>query len=342
MAKLTALPKLTPRWEQSVDDHVIALAWSPNGYHLAAAAVSGPVVIFDESGQTLHTIDAHGFGTASLCWSPDSKTLATAGQDGHAKHWDPKTGTLKEKLAAGAAWVEHVAYSPKGDLLLTAAGKKLKLWNADGTPNRTFPDYRSTIAGLAWMPKGKEFVVAGYGGVSTYKVDAPDSEGASKFFEWQGSVIAIAASPDSSMLAGGAQDSSVHFWYTKTGDDLAMTGYPAKVNILSWDATSRYLATGGGEHAVIWDCSGKGPEGSTPIMCEFHEQTLSAITFQTRGGLLATGCPEGHIALWWPGNANKNLTKAKLDQGITRFAWHPTDNRLAVGGEAGKVALYAV
>ena len=39
--------KLRVAWQASVPDHAIGLSWSPDGKCLAAAAVSGPIVIFD-------------------------------------------------------------------------------------------------------------------------------------------------------------------------------------------------------------------------------------------------------------------------------------------------------
>ena len=50
------MPRLTDRfngsrpgrqWRAALPDHVVAAAWSPDGRHLAAAAVSGPVAVLD-------------------------------------------------------------------------------------------------------------------------------------------------------------------------------------------------------------------------------------------------------------------------------------------------------
>ena len=93
MARLTSPPRLDPRWRQALDDHVIALGWSPDGTTLAAASVAGPITLFDVSAGTVrHTLAGHGFGTAALAWHPDGKRLATAGQDGKVRLWDAGTG----------------------------------------------------------------------------------------------------------------------------------------------------------------------------------------------------------------------------------------------------------
>ena len=80
------------------------------------------------------------------------------------------------------------------------------------------------------------------------------------------------------------------FWYAESGRELHMSGYPSKVRELSWDFTGRFLATGGGDVICVWDCGGsKGPEGTTPKMLEGHGATVSAVAWQRRGFLLASG-----------------------------------------------------
>jgi WD40 repeat protein len=162
MARLNSPPRLDPRWRHSVDDHVIALGWSPDGSVVAAASVAGPVTLFEVSGAVRHTLAGHGFGTTAIAWHPAGKTLATAGQDGKVRLWDTATGKELASLDGGSAWVEHAAWGPKGDYVVTAAGKKLRLWTADGSPLKSYPDTPSTIADIAagqgvcrgWLRRG--------------------------------------------------------------------------------------------------------------------------------------------------------------------------------------------
>jgi WD40 repeat protein len=133
----------------------------------------------------------------------------------------------------------------------------------------------------------------------------------------------------------------VHFWIVKTGEDLQMWGYPTKVRELAWDPTSRYLATGGGVAVTVWDCSGKGPAGTRPLVFEAHEAPLSALAFQGRGPLLASGGQDGLVALWRPGMTRKPLALATNDAEITRLAWAPDDRSLAIGSASGTVVMFA-
>jgi len=299
MAKLSQPPKLSLLWQASLDDHVIALAWSPDGSRIAAASVSGPIHIYQATDGVLkYTLPGHGFGTTCLSWQPDGNLIASSGQDGKVRLWDGAKGTAAGILDADAPWAERVVWSPKGDYLVSAAGKKLRLWNDQGELVRSFADLPSTVADVKWAPKGKEFASIGFGGPCFW---SPEADALLRQFSWKGSALVLAWSPDGKCLVGGAQDASVHFWYVKDGKDLEMSGYPRKVRELAWDSTSTYIASGGGQLVTVWDCSGKGPAGSKPISFALHEEPLSALAFQHKGVLLASACAGGKLALWYPG-----------------------------------------
>jgi WD40 repeat protein len=154
-------------------------------------------------------------------------------------------------------------------------------------------------------------------------------------------MLVLAWSPDAKHIAAGGQDSSVHFWRLADGDDLQMTGYPTKVRELSWDASSRYLATGGGPTPCIWDFAGEGPAGSHPLQFEAHEDNVTCLAFQHRGGFLASAGEDGLVALWHPGKQLGTLAVAKHADAVSQLAWSPDDRQLAVGTAMGGVHLYA-
>ena len=111
-----------------------AETWLPCGQFVAAAAANGPIQLLDcASGASLYQLAGYGFGTLDLSWSPDGTSLARAGQDGTTRLWDAAQGVKGAMREGGADWGEHVAWSPLGTLVVTAAGKPLKLGHLDGT-----------------------------------------------------------------------------------------------------------------------------------------------------------------------------------------------------------------
>ncbi|MFO0876510.1 MAG: WD40 repeat domain-containing protein [Gemmataceae bacterium] len=333
-------PRLTRRWDVSIPDHVIALGWSPTGRWLAAAAVSGPVIVVDAStGQVARQLTGHGFGTTALSWSPDGNRLATAGQDGLVRLWDPAEGRELATCAGGAAWVEQVLWHPTRDVFASAAGKKLRLWSGDGQPLRALADQASTIADLAWRPRSAELAVAAYGGVTRWSLET-ESDQPIAHLAWKGSILKLAWSPDGKQLAHGNQDATVHFWEIATGEELQMAGYPLKVRELCWDPTGTYLATSGADEVTVWDCTPPGPEGSTPLTFPGHTAPVSALAYQAKGLLLASGGEDGRVHLFQPGKFRKSLAVSRLETPIARLAWSPDDRLLAAGTDSGQVVIY--
>lgn len=347
---------LTPVWHGDIQDHVNALVWSPDGHRLAAAAVGGPIPVYETAaGTLLHQLPGHGFGTSAIAWAASGKHFASAGQDGKARFWDLQSGQETQQLAGGAPWVERLAWCPGADLLVTAAGKKLRLWDATGRLLREYPDAKNTIADIQWKPivpspptplprrseVGTEPILASvaYGQLSLW---SPDKTDPLSRFEWKGSMLVLAWSPDGKYIATGDQDSTVHFWIVESGEDLQMFGYPTKVRELSWDRTSRYLATGGGSVPCVWDCTGKGPAGTTPLQFEAHTEKLSALAFQKAGPILASAGEDGLLALWHPGRQQSAVALARLAAPITQISWSPDDRRIAVGTDQGTIAVFAV
>lgn len=333
--------KLRVAWQANLPDHVIGLAWSPDCSRLAAAAVSGPIVILDSAGKSELQMKGHGFGTAAIDWAPNGILLASAGQDGKVRLWNTSTGDEAAVLECGSAWVERVAWNANGSWLAAAAGKKVRVWNSAGASVRDLPDQAGTVTDLAWRPGTNQLTVLGYGAANIYD---PATDKLEQSFTWKGSPLALAWSPDGKVLAHGNQDSTVHFWYAASGKDLQMSGFPSKVRELAWDSSGRYLATGGGPVPCLWDCGGpKGPEGSTPQMLEGHEDNLTALAYQSRGYLLASAALDGRVLLWQPANKKEpKVGEFRFDGEATTLRWSPDDKSIAAGSDHGSVVLLKV
>jgi WD40 repeat protein len=332
--------RLSKRWHSEIGEHVISLRGAARPNLLAAAAVGGPIKLFDASNGALrHELPGHGFGTAAVDWSGDGAHLASVGQDGKVIFWDLAAAKERLSVAAGAAWAERLAWHPTEPMLATAAGRIVRLWDAEGRMLREWKDHSSTVSDLAWRPGTRELTASAYGNVI---LRSPEAEAPLKQFVWKGSVLVLCWSPDGNFLATGDQDATVHFWLYRSGQDLQMSGYALKVRELSWDATSRYLATGGGPAVTIWDCGGKGPAGTTPVQLEGHEGLVTALAYQGKGSFLASGGEDGKVCLWQPGKVKKPLSEADVGSAVVQLLWGPDDRTVAAGTEEGRVVVFGV
>jgi WD40 repeat protein len=333
-------------WHGKLDDFNTSLAWSPTGDRLAAASVSGQVAIYDAAqGRAIHLFEqAHADGCDALAWRPDGKALATAGRDGKWKLWDATDGKILTEHEAGAMWAEHLAWSSKpigerGHLLALGAGNKVTLWSEKGATVGEPMKVAKTISEIAWIMGGTTLAIA----TSTEVIvrDALDNTD-ERVFKSRDPILNMAFSPSGKWLMTGNQDCSVHVWNTDNGGEMHMRGFAAKVRQLAWHRGSRWLATGGGPSIAVWDCSGRGPEGRTPLLLEWHSDQISALHYQPDGDWLASGARDGSIAIWSPTQRQNQISRAKIASGVTRVAWSPDGKLLAAIGECGEVQVLAV
>ncbi|MEM7792364.1 MAG: WD40 repeat domain-containing protein [Verrucomicrobiota bacterium] len=330
--------RLTQLWYVSLEDYIIDLAWAPDGTKLAAATVEGAVFLIDEKqdASPAKLIGHHSGGANSVTWRHDGKTFSSAGQDGLAKIWDGASGQELASLEAGDAWVSKVAYAPSQNVLATAAGRQIKLWNEQHAVSYESSDHSSSITDLGWNPDGSAVAVSAYNGVTLH---VPGKQSRPRKYVWKGSSIALAWSPDSKFIATGEQDATVHFWHVRSGEDCQMSGFATKVLELSWNSNGRWLATGGGATVSVWDCGGKGPSGRTPRLYDAHTTKLTQVAFQPDGELLVSADADSLLYLWDTFQHKNPVDGLKLPSPASCLRWSK-GGKLAVGQEDGKVVVF--
>lgn len=334
-----SVPVRSLQWLVNLGDPVAEVSWSPDGSRLAAGGVDGRLALLEAAdGRLAHGATAHEHGLFHCAYSPTDMTVATAGQDGRVKLWDGSSGAAIKDLPFDTAWVEQLAWSPQGTWLAASAGRQLRLWNpATGVVHES-TGHRSTIAALAWRRDGTQVASAGYGGVELWEVATGRHLGS---LPWKTSLVSVAWSPDGRWVVAGTQELAVQIWELpfKPGEELAMSGYAAKVRELAWHHNGRFLATGGGPDLMVWNCGGRGPAGTSPKILQGHTARVTALDYQEAGHVLASGAQDGLVLLWNAGLSTQALRKFTLPAPVTALRWAADSRRFAAGCHDGSVGV---
>lgn len=291
-------------WRVQLDDYVEAVAVDPRGASVVAGSLAGEAVLVDAAdGRVVRRLASHAGsgglgGVSAAAWSSSGDRFAVGGHDG-AVHVYDRTGALLMSHQLDG-WIAALEWSPTDPRLAAAAGRRLTLI-ADptvGAPSRTYEPVGSTITDLAWATNGRRVGVTAYGGVTWYDPDDTASTAALRTYAWKGSLLSLEMSPTGRWACGGAQDASVHLWRLWSGDDLSMSGYPAKIEHLAFRPDGRWMAVACLGEVTVWDFGGKGPAGTAPASGEAHDRHIESLAWRPDGQVLATGGAGGMVALW--------------------------------------------
>lgn len=153
------------------DGPVESVAWSPQGGGLlATAGDDGTVKILDSNSGVLdYNYESSPDAAAairwvlSVLWSPDGKSIVSAGRDGLVQMWDASTGNALFKYNGQAGWVERIAYSHDGKYIAAAYdNNQVQILDANkGTLLYTYKGHSDQVYSVTWSPDNKYVASAG-------------------------------------------------------------------------------------------------------------------------------------------------------------------------------------
>jgi WD40 repeat protein len=204
------------------------VAFSPNGKTLATGHLDGTLKLWNAgTGEELATLTGHAGQVQFVSYSPDGKTLATAGRvDKAVKLWDAATHQERATLKGHLSGVLSVAFSPDGKTLATGdfAGT-IKTWNAaTGRELLTFKGQAERIHSLAYTPDGRRLATGSLDQtVKLWDVATGEEVISLKHEGW---VWFVAFSPDGKTLATGTQQ-AVYLWRAASEQEIQASGPPS-------------------------------------------------------------------------------------------------------------------
>ena len=159
--------------------------------------------------------------------------------------------------------------------------KSVTLWSPQGEKIHAFAPAASAAVALAFDRPGTDLGVALNGELAVHRIEKSRYE--TRRYKWPAACLTVNFSGNGRFLASGMADGSLHFWNRSTGKDSQMRGYDGKLELVAWSDNSRYLASSAGNEVVLWDFSGKGPEGTRPIVLSGHTERVDSFAWQPGG-----------------------------------------------------------
>ena len=235
-----------------------------------------------------------------LAFSPDSKTLATGGEDNHIRLWDVATRKERRAILAHDAQVgvSRLAYFPDGRMLASAGwygDGTVRLWEvATGKERLTLGKNIGGTSVLAVSPDGKYVAWGNAGKLSLYEIK---TQREARSLSARGAVDSVAFSADSTSLATAHGDGRVRLWEVATGKLVreihAGQNTATASQSVAFSRDGKILATAS-RQAKLWnvltgeEIAALGPEREHPF----------CVTISVDGRFLACGMMSGALRLW--------------------------------------------
>jgi WD40 repeat protein len=143
-------------------DKYFSGALAPNEKLLALPGEKEIRVIELPSGRTVTALKLRVGGIHSLAFSPDSKWLATGGQDWSVKIWDGRDGALLRSFGGHSGPIISIAFDSEGKRLVSGGSdRRVYVWDLiTGTRVLAIDDFRGDIFSVDFSPDGSRLVTA--------------------------------------------------------------------------------------------------------------------------------------------------------------------------------------
>ncbi|MBK7830434.1 protein kinase [Nannocystis sp.] len=318
-------------------EELSAAAFSQGGDHVVTAGRDGSVRVWQVRG-TAEAVPAlrPGGRVTLLAWSPDSARLLSARSDGAVALWRPDTARSSPLAEPGPT-----------PLWLAATATELHAIRDDGILLR-WPADGGTVTRQTLAPATPALLAAGLD-PSTTRValataDAlwllsPGTGERRPLRGHEGTLLALAWSPDGRTLLTGASDRSARLWPTDlsegTGESRILGPHSGGVTAVAFRPDGAAVATASWDkRARVWPLVGGDPQ-----ILVGHTGPVWAVAFSPDGARVATGADDRSVRVW-PRAGDDPAVLTGHSAPVRAVAFRPDGAVLASAGDDGTIRLW--
>ncbi|KAJ6003139.1 purine and uridine phosphorylase [Penicillium sp. IBT 35674x] len=273
------------------------------------------------------------------------------------EEWSAELQTLE----GHSSWVNSVAFSPNGWLLVSGSeDHTIKIWDpTTGKLRQTLEDHSDGVTSISFSPDGR--LLASGSDDHTIKIWDPTtgelrqtledhSDGVTSInFSTDGElrqtlrshsyeVTSINFSPDGRLLASGCNDHTIELWDPTIGElRQTLEGHLDEVRSVTFSLDGRLLASGSDDQTIkIWDPT----TGELRQTLEGHSSWVSSVAFSPNGWLLVSGSGDHTIKLWDPITGELHQTLEGHSEGVKSINFSPDGLLLASGCSDDAIKLW--
>lgn len=282
-----------------IDDRSLALLLSIEARRIADTVESKRALLsaIQRAGNAQAYLWGHTDAVTKAVFSPDGKTILSAGWDDRIVMWNATTHQPLGSPLAGPKGLVSVAFSPDGSRFAAAGSGSVMLWDTAtrqplGDPLHTTED----LVHVGFSPDGKVLAATtdAYGGhpATVLLWDLASRQRIGEPIEGS----AFAFSPDHSLLAiGHHEDLVLCDLRSHRAAGHPFTGHTKNIASIAFSQDGTLVAAGAEDKTIlVWDVPGRRPLGAL----SGHTGTVTTLLFAPDGKTLLSGGLDGNIFQW--------------------------------------------
>ena len=249
----------------------------------------------------------------------------------------PSPGTVSPIMHYGLGTLEDSAYSPAGEIIATARGIGVVLWDAEtGERLRILSAPGHLVVSVAFSPDGAK-VLTGSKDTTAKLWDAETGAEIRTFSGHTYQVSSVAFSPDGTkVLTGSYLDGAARLWDAATGEEIrTFSGDTTGVRSVAFSPDGTKILAGGGppDYAPkLWDAE----TGEEILTFSGHTDMVNSVAFSPDGTKVLTGAgnsptPKDHTAKLWDAETGEEI-RTFYDRGsVQSVAFSPDGTKVLTG-----------
>ena len=271
--------------------------------------------------------------------SPDGRTAFAGGEDGSVVRVDLAGGKL---LEIGRLSGEVRSLATTGDRVAAGGtGGQIDVWDLrhPAAPPRELTGGTTAVSALSFSPGGAH-LAAGWvdGSITIFDLDRGSAVRVPAHAEARNRITAIAFSPDGKALAAGVARQGVMLWNIDAPQNAPRTACAGlDVRSVVFRPDDKGIACGGARGQIVQDDLGNAPS----VTLSAHQSSVNALSFDSRGAMLASASSDGTVRLWESGRSDAQpIVLPGHGSWVWGVAFSPGGERVVSGGEDRTVRIW--
>ena len=337
---------------------VNGLAFSPDGKTIVSAGVKhdpetwrkeigGEILMWNtHTGELLNSLRGHTQSVNSVIFSPDGKTLMSAGGDG-IRLWDAHTGELVNTFVSHS---ENAVFSTDGTKIVSSGRESIRILDVQtGKLLKTILSYTDFVKSVCFSSDGKT-LISGSTDNNIRLWDVHTGKLIKTLTKHTDSVNSVVLSPDGKTIASGSSDDTIRLWDLNTGKDIRiLSGHSLSVNNVAFSPDGKMIGSGSSDDTIrLWNSS-TGKHLKTLIGHKASAyNSVTSVIFSPDGNTLVSGSRDETIRVWNVHTGKhlytlgKPLAYGRFQAWVNSVAISPDGNTIVSGNGGWGVEITSV